>query len=144
MYQKLSRYGTGCDLYVSNHQRSMNLKRSKWAIPPYISKLTNTKQQQERYFEYLTKSKLIKDIPELVGQILGCWCDKKEDCHVRVLQEQIKNYLNLKPSDQSNLNPKIIISRGSKRSKFSSYVRDKCFKSCFSKKSREPTETDMA
>ncbi len=37
-----------------------------------------------RYEEYLSSSGLIKDIEELRGRVLGCWCSPKR-CHGDVL-----------------------------------------------------------
>ena len=41
-----------------------------------------------RYYEWIqTQPELMKDIPELKGKVLGCWCKKRgyEACHGDVL-----------------------------------------------------------
>lgn len=57
--------------------------KSKWANP-YSAKKYGREKCLEMYREYITNSDLIKDIYELEGKELGCWC-KPEACHGDIL-----------------------------------------------------------
>lgn len=75
----------GYDVYIG--------RPSKWGNP--FTHLSDRKTRAafivqsreeaiERYKEYLFSSGLIKDIEELRGKVLGCWCRPKA-CHGDVL-----------------------------------------------------------
>ena len=69
---------------------------SKWAIPYYwkegsLAKYVVSSREEaiSKYKEWIfTQSELLKDIGELKGKTLGCWCDyPTQDCHGRILLE---------------------------------------------------------
>jgi hypothetical protein len=50
------------------------LKGSKWANPYKVKDLKSNENAVEMYRQYLLKNeKLMKDLPELKGKVLGCW-----------------------------------------------------------------------
>jgi len=49
-------------------------------------KVANRQEAIAKYEEYLFESGLIKDIGELKGKILGCWCSPKP-CHGDILDK---------------------------------------------------------
>lgn len=59
---------------------------SKWGNPFVIGKDGDRNEVVEKYKTYILKSELLKDIEELRGKILGCWC-KPAKCHGDVLVE---------------------------------------------------------
>lgn len=60
---------------------------SKWGNPFAIGKDGTRKEVIEKYRQYiLSNEKLMKDLPELEGKVLGCWC-KPKACHGDVLKE---------------------------------------------------------
>lgn len=74
--------------------------KSKWCNP-YPLTLYNLETSLNKFKLYLFESGLIKDIEELEGKILGCWCELpndeiKEDhccyCHGQVLINYLNNY----------------------------------------------------
>ena len=85
-------------------------KQSKWHNPFKIDKNSIIKDQRklviEKYREYLLNNeKLLNEIGELEGKVLGCWC-KPLGCHGDVLVEVLEY------SRRSNSNrPKIEKSR---------------------------------
>ena len=62
---------------------------SKWGNPFVIGKDGDRKQVVGKYKEWLLSNKeLMKDLSELRGKILGCWC-APELCHGDILIELI-------------------------------------------------------
>lgn len=60
---------------------------SKWGNPFVIGKDGTRKQVIAKYREWvLQQPRLMRDLPELRGKVLGCWCAPKE-CHGDVLKE---------------------------------------------------------
>ena len=58
---------------------------SKWGNPFSIGKDGTRKEVILKYIEYIFNNKqLMKDLPELKGKILGCWC-KPNACHGDIL-----------------------------------------------------------
>ena len=54
---------------------------SKWGNPFVIGKDGTREEVIEKYREYiLNKPELLKDLAELKGKILGCWCSPF-NCH---------------------------------------------------------------
>lgn len=65
------------DIYVG--------RPSKWGNPFTIGKDGTRKEVIEKYENWLlNQPNLIKDIKELKGKILACWCSPK-DCHANIL-----------------------------------------------------------
>lgn len=95
-YTRISRQAKrvrGCDVYISSDRKGSgwNLKRSKWALPVEIAKLP-LEERHQQYKAYIIDSGLIHEIPELAHQLLGCWCDREDSCHVQVLRELLQDY----------------------------------------------------
>ena len=60
---------------------------SKWQNPFHIGKDGTRKEVIEKYRKWLAhNSELLKDIGELKGKVLGCWCDPLP-CHCEILAE---------------------------------------------------------
>lgn len=58
---------------------------SRWGNPFELGKDGNRKQVIEKFEKWLAHNpELLKDIGELKGKILGCWCAPL-DCHCEVL-----------------------------------------------------------
>jgi len=76
--------GRGNVIRINN--KPMPPKSSKWANPFKIGKDGTREDVIAKYKEHITKSGLIKDIEELRGKNLGCWC-KPEHCHGDILLE---------------------------------------------------------
>ena len=76
------------EVYIGNAMGwSYGLKRSKWYNPYKIGRDGNREEVIYKYRQYLLNSPdLMKDLPELKGRVLGCWC-KPEACHGDVLIE---------------------------------------------------------
>lgn len=66
---------------------------SKWGNPFIIGKDGSRKEVLEKYRKYiLNKPELLKDLPELKGKRLGCYC-KPFPCHGDILEELIEELL---------------------------------------------------
>lgn len=64
---------------------------SKWGNPFVIGKDGTRKEVIKKYKKWLLNNpSLLKDLPELKGKILGCWCFPKE-CHGDILAELANN-----------------------------------------------------
>ena len=64
---------------------------SKWENPFRIGKDGTRKEVIEKYEKYILSNKeLMKDLFELEGKILACWC-KPKPCHGDVLVKLLKN-----------------------------------------------------
>ena len=60
---------------------------SKWGNPFEIGRDGNREEVIKKYKEYLLKNEeLLKDLGELRGKILGCWC-APQACHCEILAE---------------------------------------------------------
>jgi hypothetical protein len=59
------------------------LPASKWANP-YTLKMGSRDDILEKYEDYILKSPLLKEIEELRGKTLCCWC-APQPCHGNVL-----------------------------------------------------------
>ncbi len=96
---RLKKYGTNliqdCDVYIGRkqHNDTWNLAQSKWANPYVISPPHNTRKDVcEQYEQYIRSSPhLLRDLHELLGKRLGCWC-KPQECHgdilIKLMQER--------------------------------------------------------
>lgn len=63
---------------------------SKWGNPFVIGKDGNRQEVIRKYREYiLSKDELLKDLHELKGKVLGCWCSPSA-CHGDVLVDLIE------------------------------------------------------
>lgn len=63
---------------------------SKWGNPFAIGKDGTREEVIKKYREWiLGQPNLLKALPELRGQILGCWC-KPQACHGDVLVELVR------------------------------------------------------
>ena len=58
---------------------------SKWGNPFIIGQDGNRAQVVAKFEKYLITSSLIKDIQELKGKVLGCWCRPYCPCHGDIL-----------------------------------------------------------
>lgn len=75
-------YKEPSDIYIG--------RRSKWGNPFIIGKDGTREEVIEKYKNYiLNKPELLKDLPELKGKVLGCFC-KPKDCHGDILVELIE------------------------------------------------------
>lgn len=84
-----------CDIYIGRrmYMGGWRLPESKWANPFTIKNCGSAKEAIKKYREYiLNKPELLKDLDELKGKTLGCWCKKKpsDPCHGDILLELIE------------------------------------------------------
>jgi hypothetical protein len=69
------------------------LPDSKWANPFHIGKHGTRSEVIAKYEAYVrSRPDLMAAVPELVDQVLGCWC-YPEHCHGDVLVKLVKEYL---------------------------------------------------
>ena len=95
-----------CDVYIGRrcYMGGWKLAESKWANPYTIKEYKNGKTCVKLYEKYLLKNKkLFKDIKELRGKVLGCWCKKTSSdvCHGDILAKYA-NSMNNKSSEDSS------------------------------------------
>lgn len=74
----------------NNESNIFHYKESKWANPYPVKGDMTLKKSLTLYIKHLITTKKIKDIYELEGKTLGCFCDVHEKnniptCHARVL-----------------------------------------------------------
>lgn len=115
-YQKLSKQNKrvrACDVYIANDRRygGWNIKGSKWAIPQSMAKLPFD-ELKISYREHI-KSEFGTEIPYLVNQTLGCWCERIETCHAGVLFELVDQYCRMFPgnAEPDHEQPSLMIKR---------------------------------
>ena len=71
-------------------RRTGLLSASKWANPFAISSVNSRERVLELYEQYIRHNPvLLKDIHELKGKNLGCWCCPKA-CHGSILLQLVK------------------------------------------------------
>ena len=74
---------TDFDVYIG--------RPSKWGNPFRISKKMPREEVVELYEIWIRKKpELLKDLNELKGKVLGCWCKPDQLCHGDVLIKLIK------------------------------------------------------
>lgn len=81
-------------IFITNpetkEKKIFHYKESKWANPYKVGKKTGEYSLEEslkNYQEYLIASDLIKDVDELRGKNLGCFCSQENACHAQILAE---------------------------------------------------------
>lgn len=77
----------GCDVYIGRELRIgvWSLDQSKWFNPFKLGDVGSASKACEEYEKYLReRPKLLAEIDELEGKVLGCWC-KPNLCHGDVL-----------------------------------------------------------
>lgn len=73
------------DVYIG--RACAGRRRSKWANPFIIGKDGTRKEVIAKFRAWILKQpKLLADLHELDGKVLGCWCYNKS-CHGEVLIE---------------------------------------------------------
>jgi hypothetical protein len=68
------------------------LEESPWHNPFTVKACGSAEEAVMRYERYILNNPLLMDrLPELRGNVLGCWCKKKghEPCHGDVLMKLI-------------------------------------------------------
>lgn len=77
------------NLYIG--MRKNSVEGSKWSNP-FANSRTTLKKSLEMYKKHVLESNLNKQLDELVGKNLGCWCvtDTCEECHGNILIEILK------------------------------------------------------
>ena len=87
------------DIYIGRANKTYGVTESKWHNPFVIGRDGNRVAVISKFQQYiLYKPELLRDLHEIDGKILCCWCDyPNEDCHGRILlelrQNQIKDNL---------------------------------------------------
>lgn len=92
-----------CDIYIGRacNMGGWKLPKSKWHNPYTVREAGSATEAVALYKEYIMKSPtLLRDLPELRGKTLGCWC-KPGPCHGDVLVE----LLNATPSETLQASP---------------------------------------
>ena len=77
----------GCDVYIGRacNMGGWHLPQSKWANPFTVRKEGSAAAAVAKYEHYImSNSSLLKDLRELRGKTLGCWC-YPGPCHGNVL-----------------------------------------------------------
>ena len=84
-------------------------RSSKWGSPFSYKKnstaqyrVSTRKESIDSHKEWLVNGEgqyLLKDLHELKGKTLGCWCNPKQSCHGDILVELVNN-LNRKGLEQ--------------------------------------------
>ena len=85
------------DIYIGRGACPITGEQSKWGNPyshdpDSIAKfIVDTREEAiEKFEEYLLNNKFLMDsLPELMYKILGCWCDKRQACHGKVLKKYV-------------------------------------------------------
>lgn len=109
-----------CTLYIgrSCYQGGWQLPASKWENPFSVSKYGRD-QALEKYREYILGNKELMDsLPELAGQVLGCWC-KPDPCHGDILVELFEKYCR-------NAKVLVPVEKINAASKISRWYRQRC------------------
>jgi Domain of unknown function (DUF4326) len=78
-------------------KKIFHYKGSKFSNPYKVGKKEGEYSLEESlrlYRKHLRKSGLIKEIEELKGKTLGCFCDQKGPCHAKILANLLKYKLN--------------------------------------------------
>ena len=79
------------NIYIG--RKTKFLERSKWANPFRISSRNSRVEVVGRFEQYLRKNRqLCKDIYQLIGKNLGCWCWPRL-CHGNVLKQLVQESL---------------------------------------------------
>ena len=76
--------------YIDGTNKIFHYKESKWANPFKVGEgeaKYSLNESIDLYRNYVLKSDLKKDLGELSGKTLGCFCDQKGKCHAKVLVE---------------------------------------------------------
>ncbi|KAL9648785.1 hypothetical protein ABK040_003719 [Willaertia magna] len=95
-----------CDVYIGRRIKrgGWDLPQSKWANPFTVNKCGSSEEAIKKYKEYiLEKPELLKDLNELDGKVLGCWCKSSPNvpCHGDVLVELVNKKLKEEKENQS-------------------------------------------
>ena len=73
-------------LYIGRANKWRGLAQSKWANPFVMKNEGMRDWVIEKYVEHiLSKEDLLRSLPELDNQILGCWCPPDKTCHGDIL-----------------------------------------------------------
>ena len=80
-------------LYIGRKNHWLDLEQSKWANP-FIMKNEGQRAEVIAQYEAYIRSRpdLLKDLKELEGQILGCYCKSYKNCHGDVLIKLYKEF----------------------------------------------------
>jgi hypothetical protein len=82
------------DVYIGRANSRARLPASKWANPFTVGEVGSHQAAVDAYREWIqqpAQAHLLRAIPELVGQRLGCWC-KPAPCHGDVLARYANAY----------------------------------------------------
>lgn len=73
------------DVYIGRKNEHLGLEQSKWHNPFKMSAEYQRYGVLEKYYEYIIKQdKLLSELRELDGKILGCYCAPRF-CHGHIL-----------------------------------------------------------
>lgn len=95
-----------CDVYIGRawNMGGWQLPKSKWSNPFPVTQYGSVATSIARYKAYILRSpELLKDLEELRGKRLGCWC-APGPCHGDVLVELLQQQQQQAPDDPSSLN----------------------------------------
>lgn len=82
-----------------DNKKIFHYKGSKFANPYKVGKKEGEYTVEESlklYKKYLKDTGLIKDVKELKGKTLGCFCDQKNECHAKILASLAERTENFK------------------------------------------------
>jgi hypothetical protein len=89
---KVNRRNPNFTVYIG--RQWAGLEQSKWHNPYHLYQYNNDRELVLKKYEHYVRvhPELMKALPELVDQVLGCWC-KPLSCHGDVLAKLVEEYL---------------------------------------------------
>lgn len=75
----------------TKQRRIFHYPDNKWKNPYKVDNMCTLEESLKSYREYLDDSGLIKDVGELRGKNLGCFCAQNARCHAKMLAELANN-----------------------------------------------------
>ena len=75
-------------IHEDDEKRIFHYKGSKWQNPFKVGEYS-LEESLKLYEKHLVESGLIKDVKELKGKTLGCFCSQKGDCHAKILAKLV-------------------------------------------------------
>ena len=76
-----------------DEKRIFHYSDSKWGNPYIVPEYSL--EESLKLYEIHVREKLLKDIQELEGKTLGCFCDQSQPCHTKILVKLFKEFYNI-------------------------------------------------
>ena len=88
-------------IYIGRFVCYAPFKKSKWFNPFSVTK-HGRKKSIQMYEDYILKSNLLKQLPELKDKVLCCWC-KPQACHGDILIKLCESRRTLENGTRKNI-----------------------------------------